>query len=97
MTRSTGYATAMYAGEDVAYPTLWEAGEHRPAAVRKSDETMHAAGGLGISARDAAAWLSLQLMEGYHEDEELLSRLYVDMSRLCGAFVVDGPDDGEDG
>jgi len=37
-----------------------------------------------------------RLIDALQEDEELLARVYVDMSRLCGAFVVDGSEDLEE-
>jgi hypothetical protein len=33
-----------------------------------------------------------RLVDALQEDQELLSRLHVDMARLCAAFVVDGPE-----
>ena len=73
MTATTGYADEMYAREDVAYPTVWGATGFVHASVRKDDSTMHAAGGLGTSARDAGRWLRLNLNHGELEGEEFLS------------------------
>lgn len=64
MTRSTGYATWMYAQADVALPCLPTAQGFAPASVRKSDNTMHAAGGLGCSIHDLGVWLRLNLGRG---------------------------------
>jgi CubicO group peptidase (beta-lactamase class C family) len=73
MTRTTGYADAMYADPDVAVPQNVE-GDRWVAAPRKSDRTMHAAGGLGTSARDLARWLRLNLNGGRIEGKESLPR-----------------------
>ncbi len=64
MTRTTGYADAMYADADVAFPTQWRNGGFEYASVRKTDSTMHAAGGLGTTALDLANWLRLHLNRG---------------------------------
>lgn len=71
--RTTGYADWMYAQEDVALPTVFEDGVVRTAPVRKSDATMHAAGGLGISSADAGRWLALNLGRGTLDGRTLLS------------------------
>jgi CubicO group peptidase (beta-lactamase class C family) len=73
MTRTTGFADQMYAREDVAFPTLYRDGEHVFCPVRKTDRTMHAAGGLGTSARDGARWLLLNLQGGTIGGKRLLS------------------------
>lgn len=73
MTRTTGYADEMYARADVAIPTVWDGGGHLPAPVRKTDRTMHAAGGLGTSARDVAQWLRLNLGKGKVNGHRVLS------------------------
>jgi CubicO group peptidase (beta-lactamase class C family) len=73
MTRTTGYADWMYAQDDVAIPAEVVEGRARPTSVRKSDRTMHAAGGLGTSIDDLARWLSLQLGRGELGGVRLLS------------------------
>ena len=73
MERTTGYATSMYAGEDVAFPSVLMDGEYRHASVRKCDETMHAAGGLGTTIHDLSRWLRVHLNEGSLEGQRLLS------------------------
>lgn len=73
MRRTTGYADWMYAQDDVAIPAVWLDGRAQAAAVRKSDRTMHAAGGLGTSIDDLARWLRLQLGRGSLDGVRLLS------------------------
>jgi len=65
MARTTGYASELYGDANSAVPTergadgAWSATEQR-----KSDRTMHAAGGLGTSAVDGARWMLLHLNDG---------------------------------
>lgn len=72
LTRTTGYADWMYAQGDVAIPTVWTPEGFEPAPVRKSDTTMHAAGGLGTSIHDAARWLRLNLAGGVLDGERVV-------------------------
>lgn len=64
MTRTTGYASELYADEDCAIPMEWTDEGFVPTEQRKTDRTMHAAGGLGISAMDGARWILLNLGDG---------------------------------
>jgi CubicO group peptidase (beta-lactamase class C family) len=73
MTRTTGYADWMYAQDDVAIPAVVVDGGPVAVPVRKTDRTMHAAGGLGTSIDDAARWLRLQLGRGTIDGTRLLS------------------------
>jgi CubicO group peptidase (beta-lactamase class C family) len=73
MTRTTGYADWMYAQDDVAIPAVVVDGHAQATPVRKSDRTMHAAGGLGTSIDDLARWLRLQLGRGSLDGTRLLS------------------------
>jgi CubicO group peptidase (beta-lactamase class C family) len=73
MKRTTGYASRLYGDADAAVPQEFRDGGFYPAAVRKTDETMHAAGGLGSSARDLARWLRLNLGNGALDGKRLLS------------------------
>jgi CubicO group peptidase (beta-lactamase class C family) len=73
MTHTTGYADWMYAQEDVAWPAVpGPAGELVRALQRKTDATMHAAGGLGTSIDDFARWALVQLGHGQGGDARLL-------------------------
>ena len=74
MSRTTGYADTMYADADVAYPSSWVEGGFEYASVRKTDATMHAAGGLGTTIKNAANWIRLHLGEGMLGDTRLMSR-----------------------
>ena len=73
LTRTTGYADWMYAQDDVAIPAVVVDGKPEAVPVRKTDRTMHAAGGLGTSIDDAARWLRLQLGRGTIDGTQLLS------------------------
>jgi CubicO group peptidase (beta-lactamase class C family) len=74
MTRTTGYATKLYAYEDSTQPLSWHPADGwTPARMRKSDSTMHAAGGLGASARDLAQWTRVFLGNGAVDGVRLLS------------------------
>ncbi len=73
MERSTGYADWMYAQEDVAIPSVSGGRGIVPAPVRKTDATMHAAGGLGTTIRDLARWIGLHLGRGRVAGKRLVS------------------------
>ncbi|MFG0306636.1 MAG: serine hydrolase domain-containing protein [Phycisphaerales bacterium JB040] len=64
MTRTTPFASRLYADPDAAFPTVWDGEGWTIAAQRKTDRTMHAAGGLGTTATDGAAWMLLHLNDG---------------------------------
>ena len=81
MTRTTAYASRMYSDPNVAFPMEGAPGAYTACATRKTDRTMHAAGGTGTTARDAARWLLVQLRDGevdgrrvFSEDTALHSR-----------------------
>ncbi len=73
MERTTGYATWMYAEPDVAFPTLSSSTSFKLSPVRKTDEVMHAAGGLGTSIDDLARWVAFHLGRGELGGRRLLS------------------------
>jgi CubicO group peptidase (beta-lactamase class C family) len=70
-------ATRMWADADVALPTLFSKGGFAPASVRKTDRTMHAAGGMGSTADDLARWIRLQLGRGSLGGERVLPEAVV--------------------
>ncbi|TWT46203.1 putative penicillin-binding protein PbpX [Phycisphaerae bacterium RAS1] len=72
MKSATGYADEMYRRSDVALPYEVAGEGMRPASVRKSDATMHAAGGLGISVSDLARWLRLNMAGGQIDGKRIL-------------------------
>ncbi len=74
MTRTTCYASRMYADADAAIPTILKDGSFVAATVRKTDRTMHAAGGMGTSAHDLARWLRLNINLGTIDGREILPR-----------------------
>jgi CubicO group peptidase (beta-lactamase class C family) len=80
MTRTTGYADKMYAEDDVAIPARAVGTRIEATPVRKTDRTMHAAGGLGTSIDDLARWLRLQLGRGSLDGVRLLSELATEAS-----------------
>ena len=72
MHRTTGYATEMYTDANAAFPqVLGDDGLER-AEMIKNDAVMHAAGGLGTSALDAARWLMLHINEGRLDGRQVL-------------------------
>lgn len=71
--RTTGYASEMYGDADSATPLELKDGTWRPVEQRKTDRTMHAAGGLGTTALDAARYLRLHLDRGRRGDRRLFS------------------------
>jgi CubicO group peptidase (beta-lactamase class C family) len=73
MTRTTGYASRMYADPDVALPHIFDAGNCTVSPLRKTDRTMHAAGGLGSSAGDLGRWLRLHLNGGTIDGKRVVS------------------------
>ncbi len=64
MSRTTAYASRMYGDHNAAVPLVLTDTGWVPSRVRKTDRTMHAAGGMGTTARDAARWIELQLGGG---------------------------------
>jgi CubicO group peptidase (beta-lactamase class C family) len=73
MTRTTGYADRIYQDKDVAMPHQQDGGKWFISPLRKSDRTMHAAGGLGSTARDLGQWLRLHLNAGRVDGEQIVS------------------------
>ena len=96
MKRTTGYASRLYGDADAAMPQDFRDGGSYPCAVRKTDETMHAAGGLGSSARDLARWLRLNLGRGAVDGKRLLSEEGAKrMQTLQSSFArPEGDDEG---
>lgn len=72
MTRTSGHASWMYAQDDVALPAVPGPGGMVRSRQRKTDATMHAAGGLGTSVDDFARWALVQLGRGRIGDARLL-------------------------
>jgi len=73
MTHTTARATEMYAYDDVALGLLVEDDKWIVSPMLKIDKTMHAAGGMGGSARDFAQWLRLQMSDGSVDGKRILS------------------------
>jgi CubicO group peptidase (beta-lactamase class C family) len=72
MPRTTAYASQMYGKGEHAEPMLLVDGKWVRSALRKTDRTMHAAGGMGTTARDAARWLILNTNGGRLGDRVIL-------------------------
>lgn len=85
--RTTGYASVLYDDPDSATPTTRIDGEWRQTAVRKIDRTMHAAGGLGTSAREAARYLMLHLGNGVIGGQRVVSASYMEEMRTLQASL----------
>ena len=85
--RTTGYASVLYADPDSATPTTRIDGEWRATAVRKIDRTMHAAGGLGTSAREAARYLMLHLGNGVIGGQRIVAASYMEEMRTLQASL----------
>ena len=72
MTRSTCYASKMYGQDDAGIPSVRDGDGYTAATVRKTDQTMHAAGGMGASVKDLARWIRLNLNGGMIDDVRIL-------------------------
>ncbi|MFG0275971.1 MAG: serine hydrolase domain-containing protein [Phycisphaerales bacterium] len=72
MRRTTGYASAMYTDPDCAIPSERIGERFAPTPQRKTDRTMHAAGGLGTTAADAARYMTLHLNGGQIDGARIL-------------------------
>lgn len=72
MKRTTGYASALYKDKNHAVPLEREGADWKPVAQRKTDATMHAAGGMGTSAFEAARWLQLHIQDGTLDGKQVL-------------------------
>lgn len=83
MTSATCYASRLYGSDNVAIPTEWKDDKLAPCELRKTDRTMHAAGGMGASANDLARWIIVNLNGGEIDGKRIVSSKTVeDMQRL---------------
>lgn len=83
MSKATFHADAMYAGKDGAIPAVRRESGYAPSAVRKTDRTMNAAGGIGMSIRDLTRWLRLNMNGGEIDGTRVLSKSgTADMQRI---------------
>jgi CubicO group peptidase (beta-lactamase class C family) len=73
MNRTTAYASRMYGDANVATPTIYWDKKLIAAPQRKTDRTMHAAGGMGSTASDLARWMRLNLGGGAIDGKRILS------------------------
>ncbi len=72
MLRTSAYASKLYGDADAAFPMLASAKGPVLSPQRKNDSTMHAAGGMGTTAKDMSRWLLLNLGMGSIGDEVIL-------------------------
>lgn len=73
MTYTTGYASELYGRDDAAQPCEDDNGTPRRSSVRKTDATMHAAGGMGTTINDVAQWLKIHTNGGVVDGTRLIS------------------------
>lgn len=73
MNRTTAYASRMFGDPNVAIPTIYWDKKLIAAPQRKTDRTMHAAGGMGSTANDLARWMILNLNGGEIDGKRILS------------------------
>lgn len=72
MTRATCSASALMADRDAAQPYEFVGDRIVRCELRKSDATMHAAGGMAASPLDLARWLRLELGDGILDGRRVL-------------------------
>lgn len=80
MHRTTGYASELYGWENSATPMERINHVYRRAELVKDDSVMHAAGGMGTTAYDAARWLALQMNGGAIDGTQVISSEMVEAS-----------------
>ncbi len=92
MHRTTPYADDAYAWKNVAIPQRHTStGGFRAAEVRKTNRTMHAAGGLITTARDLGQWLKLNINRGMVDGKRIVSAERVEeMFRLQAEIESSG-------
>lgn len=73
MESSTCYASRLFADPHAAFPIIEQDGAWALCPVRKTDNTMHAAGGMAASATDLANWLKFQLGDGTFGGHRVIS------------------------
>ena len=72
MPRTTGYASELYGDNDAAFPMERDRDDWKAIAQRKTDRTMHAAGGLGTCAADAGRYLLMHMNGGRLDGEQVI-------------------------
>ena len=77
MTRTTGYASIMYGDDNAAQPMMLINDEWVHSAVRKTDRTMHAAGGMGTTAHDLGRWLRINMNDGKIDGQQVVAAEHV--------------------
>ena len=77
---------------DVAVPSVEVDGVLTPAPVRKTNHTMHAAGGVAASITDLGRWLRLNLAQGTIDGVRIVSPQSVrEMQTVAAARIVERP------
>ncbi len=72
MTRTTCDASVFWSDDNIAIPYDFENGRFVVAEPRKSDATMHAAGGIYSTSHDLARWLRLQIGDGVIDGKRVI-------------------------
>lgn len=88
MDRAALTAHELYDDPDVALPYRWDAGAFVP-ATRKTDRTLHSAGGMGASIGDLARWLRAHLGGGRLDGRQALPADVVAKLREPSVVVAD--------
>lgn len=78
MNRTTAYASRMYADDNVALGLVVKDGHWTNSDALKIDKTMHAAGGMGTTARDLAQWIRLNMSDGAIDGTRIVSEARLD-------------------
>jgi CubicO group peptidase (beta-lactamase class C family) len=95
MTRSSAYMSkALAAGWSVARPHGYSLDTHRSERIRieKTDQTMQSAGGVIMSARDAARWLELMVEDGRIAGKPVVPAAVVRSTRVPLADLAENAD-----
>ncbi len=88
MHRTTGYASELYGWENSATPLERPmGGAFVRAELVKDDSVMHAAGGMGTTAHDAARWMSMQMNGGEIDGERIVSKAMIEQSHTVQAAL----------
>lgn len=78
MVNTTAYASELYGRANSAQPLTLRLDGWRVSDIRKIDNTMHAAGGMGSSAEDLARWTQVHLNGGVIGENRLISEASLD-------------------
>jgi len=95
MYHTTGYASRLYGSDDHAVPCYHNGTRVEPCRIRKTDRTMHAAGGLGTTLNDLSRWLRLNLNGGVIDGRRIVSKASIGaMQKLQCQHGMESPTPG---